>query len=87
MAVSKRTATNSEDGFIIRCEPHRELACGYTKIKVMPDNYSKILLIASMTGKTIQDVANELLEFAISKTSVQSGETTINLSELGGIHR
>lgn len=87
MAVSKRTATNSEDGFVIQCEPPKELACGYTKVRIMPNNYSKILLIVGMTGKSIQDVTNELLEFAISKTSVQSGETTISLSELGGIQR
>ena len=87
MAVSKRTSVNGEDRFVIQCEPHRELACGYTKVKIMPNNYSKIILIAGVTGKSIQDITNELLEFAVSKVSVQNGETTIHLSELGGIQR
>lgn len=85
MAVSKKATTNGEDGFVIQCEPHRELACGYTKVKIMPNNYSKIILISGMTGKSIQSITNELLEFAISKASIQSGETTINISEIGGI--
>lgn len=82
MATIKGTTNN--DSCVIKCEPHRELACGYTRVKIMPNNYSKIILISGMTGKTIQDVTNELLEYAASKVSVQIDEDNIvNLSDMG----
>lgn len=73
-----------DDSCVIQCNPHRELACGYTKVKIMPNNYSKIILIAGMTGKSIQEVTNELLEYAISKTVVQSDDNFISISDLKG---
>lgn len=83
MAATKNAISNN-DNCIIRCEPHRELACGYTKVKIMPNNYSKIILIAGMTGKSIQDITNELLEYATNKASVQIDEDNIvNLSDMG----
>lgn len=80
--MSARKVEN--DNCVIQCNPHRELACGYTKVKIMPNNYSKIILIAGMTGKSIQEVTNELLEYAISKTVVQSDDNFISISDLKG---
>ena len=59
---------------IIKCSPQRNLVSGYTKVKVMPDNYSKIILISGCTGKTIQEVVDELLSFAISRTQIQQDD-------------
>lgn len=58
---------------IIKCS-QRNLVSGYTKVKVMPDNYSKIILISGCTGKTIQEVVDELLSFAISRTQIQQDD-------------
>lgn len=65
---------------VIKSLPHRELATGYTRVRIMPDNYSKIILITGMTGKTIQDVVDELLKFAISNTKIDVDGTMLDLS-------
>lgn len=83
MAV-KKTSENS-DSCIIKCNPQRALAAGYTKVKIMPQNYSKIILISGMTGKSIQDIVDELLAYAISKTEIEQNDTKVELSAfLGG---
>lgn len=40
MAVRK-IEDKANSSCIIKCNPHRELASGYTKVKIMPENYSK----------------------------------------------
>ena len=77
MAVKK-----TEDVCIIKCNPHRELAVGYTKVKIMPENYSKIAILAGATGKTLQDVVDELLSFAISKTKIQQEDGNLTVFNL-----
>lgn len=74
--------TSSINECIIKSNPHRELACGYTKVKVMPDNYSQIILIAGMTGKAIQDLANELLSYAIANAIIEIDGKRIKLSDV-----
>lgn len=70
---------------IIKCKPCKEVACSYTKVKITPDIHSNIILISGVTGKSIQDITNELLEFAISRTSIQSNDNTlISISEIRG---
>ena len=72
------------DACIIKCNPQRNLVSGYTKVKVMPENYSKIVLIAGVTGKTIQEIVDELLTFAIKKAQIQQGNANpvnLNLKE------
>lgn len=85
MATKKITESiNTDERFVIQCEPRRELSCGYTKVKIMPNNYSKIVLIAGMTGKSIQDISNDLIEYALTKTDVKSADTVISVSEMAG---
>lgn len=89
MATTRKTTmkntTNTDiEKCIIKCEPRRELACGYTKVKIMPNNYSKIILVAGITSKSIQDLTNELLEYAINNASIQVDEDTIvNVADIG----
>lgn len=80
MAVRK-IEDKANSSCIIKCNPHRELASGYTKVKIMPENYSKIILIAGMTGKTIQEVTNELLTYAVKNTKIEHEDGFINLSK------
>lgn len=77
MAVIKENTENQ--ACVIKSLPHRELAAGYTRVRIMPDNYSKITVIAGMTGKTLQDVVDELLKFAISNTKIDVDGTVIDL--------
>lgn len=81
-AAKGNTKTNE---CVIKCNPHRELACGYTKVKVMPENYSRIVLIAGMTGKSIQDLANELLNYAIDYVVIDVDGNKINFSDVQGV--
>ncbi|WP_418521221.1 hypothetical protein [Ruminococcus champanellensis] len=54
-------------------------------MKVIPDNYSKIITVTGITGRTIQDVANELIEFALQNVEIQvDNNTRIPLSKLIG---
>ncbi len=56
---------------VIECNPQLQLAGGYTRVKVMPKNYADLVTIAGMTGKTLQDVVDELLTYAISHTKIK----------------
>ena len=33
--TAKTTAKTNTNECVIKCNPHRELACGYTKVKIM----------------------------------------------------
>lgn len=62
----------------IRCNTKGTL--GITKIIVSNENYEKISLIANVTRKSMQEVAAELLHFAIKNCEiVQDDGTSINL--------
>nr|DAJ63510.1 MAG TPA: CopG-like protein [Caudoviricetes sp.] len=81
MAV-KSTATPK---CVFQRKPNASLACGYTRVRVMPDNYSKIITVTGITGRTIQDVVNELIEFALQNVEIQvDNNTRIPLSKLTG---
>lgn len=56
---------------VIRCSSNVSLSCGYTKVKVFPDDYRKIATIASCTGRTIQDVVEKLLDFALNNCVIE----------------
>ena len=81
--TAKTTAKTNE--CVIKCNPHRELACGYTKVKIMPEYYSRIVLIAGMTGKSIQDLTNELLNYAIDYVVIDVDGNKINFSDVQGV--
>ena len=78
--TAKTTAKTNE--CVIKCNPHRELACGYTKVKIMPENYSRIVLIA---GMSIQDLTNELLNYAIDYVVIDVDGNKINFSDVQGV--
>ena len=83
MATRTTAKTTNTNGCIIKCNPNKTaLGCGYTKVKVQPQTYSSIVLIASMTGKTLQDITDELLTFAIENTSVELNGNTIKFSDI-----
>ena len=98
--TAKTTAKTNTNECVIKCNPHRELACGYTKVKIMPENYSRIVLIAchtcnqnysrivliaGMTGKSIQDLTNELLNYAIDYVVIDVDGNKINFSDVQGV--
>lgn len=84
--ATKTTVNANANECVIKCNPNKTaLGCGYTKIRVLPENYSGIVLIASMTGKTLQDVTDELLAFAIKNTTVNVGGKNIKISDVGGV--
>ncbi len=65
--------------FVIKSLPYRELAAGFTKVKVMPENYQKIISITGMTGKTIQSVVDELLAYALDNVRVDVNGVLVKL--------
>ena len=78
MAVVKTT------GCVIRCNPKMCLAAGYTRIGVAPDKHAKMLMIASFTGKTLQDVQDELLEYALKDVKIDRGDGNLLNLNVGG---
>lgn len=81
--TAKTTAKTNTNECVIKCNPNKAvLGCGYTRVRVQPQTYSSIVLIASMTGKTLQDVTDELLTFAIENTSVELNGNTIKFSDI-----
>jgi len=72
-----------EKSFVIQCEPKMNLAAGYTKVKIMPGNHAKLVIIAGITGKPIQHLVDELLEKALENVSIRQYDGSI--IDLGGI--
>lgn len=83
--TAKTAAKANTNECVIKCNPHRELACGYTKVKIMPESYSRIVLIAGMTGKSIQDLTNELLNYAIDYVVIDVDGNKISFSDIQGV--
>lgn len=63
---------------VIHVEKHRS-SCGYTKVKLLPEVYQRLVTICNITGKTIQDTTDELLTFAMDNTEIYNGDTKINI--------
>lgn len=70
MATTKKTTNNKPKECLIFANIGKAFNCGYTRVKVEPEQYVPITVIASMTGKTIQSVVTELLQFAIDNTVI-----------------
>lgn len=71
---------------IIRCKPKKSRECGFTKVIISPDKHMKLVFASSITGKTIQDITDELLEFALTRARIEmDGGKFITLAEAGGI--
>lgn len=74
MATTRKTTnkgTNSKPKeCLIYANTGKALNCGYTRVRVEPEQYVPITVIVSMTGRTIQSVVAELLQFAIDNTVI-----------------
>lgn len=70
---------------IIQCKPKKSRECGFTKVIISPDKHMKLVFASSITGKTIQDITDELLAFAMSRARIEmDGGRFITLAEAGG---
>lgn len=70
MATTRKTTNNKPKECLIFANTGKALNCGYTRVRVEPEQYVPITVISSMTGKTIQSVVAELLQFAIDNTVI-----------------
>lgn len=80
--TTKTTAKTNTNECVIKRNPHRELG---KVVKIMPENYSRIVSIAGMTGKSIQDLTNELLNYAIDYVVIDIDDNKINFSDVQGV--
>lgn len=78
-------AAAKDAGCVIRCNPKMCLAAGYTRIGVAPDKHAKMLMIASFTGKTLQEVQDELLEYALKDIKIDRGDGNLLNLNVGGL--
>ena len=67
----KTNEVKASEKLVIKSEGTQSLACGFTKVKVFPKYYANILHISGLTGKTIQETVNILLEYAIRNCIVE----------------
>ncbi|MBQ9898529.1 MAG: hypothetical protein IJM44_03625 [Ruminococcus sp.] len=56
---------------VIQCKQKKQRDCGFTKVIISPDKHMKLVFASSITGKTIQDITDELLEFALSHAKIE----------------
>ena len=72
-----------DEKYIIKCEPKMNLEAGYTKVKILPENHAKLVIIAGVTGKSIQSLVDELLSDALNNVRIEQYDGQI--VDLGGI--
>lgn len=80
MATTKKTTNNKPKECLIFANTGKALNCGYTRVKVKPEQYVLITVIASMTCKTLQSVVTELLQFAIDNTVIDVNGERVPIS-------
>ena len=78
------TVNQKETGCIIQCEQRMRLAAGYTRVRVLPENHAKLVILSGVTGKSIQDVVDELLAFALKNVKIEQNDGTIIDLNIGG---
>ena len=82
--TTKTKTTNApQNDCIIKCN-HLNLAAGYTRVKITPSVYPNVIMIAGMTGRTLQDVVNELLTYAIGYVKIEQADGVIRDFNVGG---
>lgn len=84
MATTKKTTNNKPKECLIFANTGKALNCGYTRVRVEPEQYVPITVIASMTGKTLQSVVAELLQFAIDIIDVNGERVPVSNWQQGG---
>lgn len=72
---------DKKENCVIHCKPKKSRDCGFTKVIISPDKHMKLVFASSITGKTIQDIADELLEFALSRAQIEMDGKFIALAE------
>lgn len=77
-------ANQKDSGCIIQCESKIRLAAGYTRVRVLPENHAKLVILSGVTGKSIQDVVDELLAFALKNVKIEQNDGTIIDLNIGG---
>ena len=60
------------------------LAAGYTRVRVTPKVYSRLVLLTSVTNKTMQDTVEELLDYALNNVRVEQEDGSVLDLNLGG---
>lgn len=66
---------------VITVNTGKSLACEYTRVRVLPKQYLPITIVSNMTRRTIQDVVEEMLQFAIENTVMDINGKKVSLSE------
>jgi hypothetical protein len=72
------------DKCVMKCIGAPGLAAGYTKVRVKPKVYSRLVLLTSVTNKTMQDTVEELLDYALNHVSVEQEDGSVLELNLGG---
>lgn len=80
MATTKKTTNNKPKECLNFANTGKTLNYGYTMVKVKPEQYVLITVIASMTSKTLQNVVAELLQFAIDNTVIDVNGERVPIS-------
>jgi hypothetical protein len=79
MATTRKVTKPKE--CVITVNTGKSLACGYTRVRVLPKQYLPITIVSNMTSRTIQDVVEEMLQFAIENTVMDINGERVSLSE------
>ena len=56
---------------VIKCNRQENLAAGYTRVRVLPKNYTRLVTITGITGETLQSVVDKLLTFALDNCVIE----------------
>lgn len=70
---------------VIKCEGTPGLAAGYTRVRVTPKVYPRLVLLTGVTNKTMQDTVEELLDYALKNVEIKKADGSILELNLGGI--
>lgn len=64
---------------IIKVERYKASA-GYTKVILLPEIYQRVVNLSRITGKTIQDTVEILMNFAIDNVEIYSNDKKIDIN-------
>lgn len=64
--------------YVLQVEKGRSIQ-GYTRVRVLPETHQRLMTICNITGKTLQDAVDELLNYAMNNTEIYNGDTKINI--------
>ena len=73
------------DKCVIKCVGAPGLAAGYTRVRVTPKVYSRLVLLTSVTNKTMQDTVEELLDYALNNVRIEKADGSPIELDLKGV--